>query len=147
MIEKALKPNDSIYEYAICFDCIKRSRERISTESMQSIEDFFVRRACLAKHRDDMLRKFDLNYHFWLNHCVVHGTPVSELYTYQILAHCQGPYMLFSVFPYCLGEAAADELADMLSARTLGELDDLGNELIRIPPELRELWRRKPVLI
>ncbi|MCE2495042.1 MAG: hypothetical protein J4F31_00405 [Flavobacteriales bacterium] len=147
MIEKALKPGDTIYEYTICFDCIEKSRGGISSDSMQYMERFFLERVRPVEHRAKMIRKFDLDYRFWLDHCVVNGTPVDQMHEYQIMAHCQGPYMVFSVFPYCLGEHAADELVSNLSVATLKELDEFGDELIDIPPELRELWKRKPVLI
>lgn len=147
IIEKALKPGDTIYEYAICFECVEKSRHRISRESMGKMELFFSERVKPLEHRANMIQKFDLDYRFWLDHCVVHGTPIEEMLEYQIMAHCHGPYMVFSVFPYCIGEQAADELVSLLSASTLRELDDFGEELIDIPPELRELWKRKPVLI
>lgn len=146
-IEKALKPQDTIYEYAVCFSCAESAQQKMSQDSHQKVKAFFDERMRLIEHRGSMLEKHDLEYAFWLDHCVVDGTPVSEMQKYQVMAHCQGPNMLFSVFPYCLGARAADELVSILSAETLEELDRLGDELIDIPPELRSLWHRKPMLV
>ena len=146
-IEKALKPNDTIYEYAVCYSCAESVQRKMSEDSLQKVNDFFAKRMRLLEHRHLMLEKHDLDYSFWLDHCVVEGTPASEMQEYQIMAHCQGPNMIFSVFPYCLGSNAADQLVSVLSAETLEELDHLGDELIDIPPELRSLWHRKPILV
>jgi len=146
-IEKALKPGDTIYEYAICYQCAETAQQTMSKASLERANDFMINRMKLLEHRINMLDNFHLEYAFWLDHCVVDDTPIDELGEYQIMAHCQGPNMLFSVFPYCLGARAAEELVSILSAETLEELDRIGDELIDIPPELRSLWHRKPMLV
>lgn len=146
-IEKALKPGDTIYEYAICYKCAELAQKAMSKVSLARANNFVNNRMNLLEHRLKMIEKFDLEYAFWLDHCVVDGTPIDELEEYQIMAHCQGSNMLFSVFPYCLGARAADELVSILSSETLEELDKLGDVLIDIPPELKSLWHRKPMLV
>lgn len=147
IIEKALKPGDTIYEYAVCFACIEDSRSRISADSSAVIEGFFRERMRPLNHREEMLSKYDLNTDLWLDRCIVTGKRVSEMDEYQILGHAQGPFLVFSMFPYALGEEASKELTDLISPETMDEMDDFADELIDIPPELRELWKRNPVFL
>ena len=56
--------------------------------------------------------------------------------------------MMVADFPYAIGPKAMDELTDLLSNKTLGEMDDFLGTYFTGPPEVNELFKpRRPVLL
>ena len=60
----------------------------------------------------------------WLDHCLVTGEPLQDQNEYVLYGYFQGSNMMVMDFPYAIGPKAMDELTDLLSNKTLGEMDD-----------------------
>lgn len=73
----------------------------------------------------------------WLDHCIIHGTPVEELSEFQLIGHCQGREMLVTHMPFVIGGEAMDEILQLLSNETLDELGGFRDEHFGPPPALK----------
>ena len=128
-IEKAVKTYpgfrgfDIIFEYAICENCAEEMRKRMSVESMQNIASYLAenmdqrrRAALIERYPDEPMQ--------WIEECLVSGQKRSEAVEYQIFAKCMYDRLLLPEMPYMISHIAADEMANLLSDKTLGEMDD-----------------------
>ena len=83
----------------------------------------------------------------WISSCIVSGEPVEDLEEYQVYCECQGPFMLYTYAPFLIGGPVMDEVADLLSNKTLDELNGFADEILGLPPELEELFTRRVVIL
>jgi hypothetical protein len=86
----------------------------------------------------------------YLAKCAVTGAPVHQLDEYQIYGQFQGGMLKLDMPPYMIGASIMDEVQDLLSQKTIDELDDFTGEYLTGPPEFREFFkspRRRPVFI
>lgn len=60
---------------------------------------------------------------------------------------CNGANMTINQFPYALSGEVQDEIMQLLSAKSLGILDDFIGNHFTGPPEIREILKRRPVFI
>ncbi|MFQ5606207.1 MAG: hypothetical protein ACE5HS_23290 [bacterium] len=153
MIEKAIKKyekfntTDTIFEYAMCLDCYEKVVESFSDTSKTKVEDYFAKNVNLDKRRKTLVEKGILDIDNWLSNCIIKGTPVEEVSQYQICCQCDGKDMLFAHSPFMISGAAIDEIANLLSNKTLGEIDGFIGEFFGWPPELTKSPRDQPVFI
>jgi len=152
-IEKAIKSykgftaTDIIFEYAICINCAEKLRKQMSAESMQSIEQYFAENVDFID-RMQMMQANPGNPEAWMQKCLVKGTNTEELEEYQIYAHCKGGNLVTSHMPYMVSSMALDEVSNLLSQKTLDELDNFMDNHFGPPPELMEpLPNRRRLLI
>ncbi len=144
LIEKAYKQRpqfhsrEIIFEYAVCLDCHAEMRSSFSEESLVRIDAYFNRHVNLAKRRAQLLKTEGLNLERWVSSCVINGTPVEAMNEYQMLCQCDGKNLLFAYLPYTLGGEAMDELMQLLSNKTLDQLDGFVEQYFGLPPEFRE---------
>ncbi len=144
LIEKAYKQRrrfhsqEIIFEYAICLDCHAEMRGSFSEESLVRIDGYFSRRVNLAKRREELLKSAGMNIEKWVSCCVINGTPVKAMNEYQMLCQCDGMNLLFAYLPYTLGGAAMDDIMQLLSNKTLDQLDGFIEQYFGLPPEFRE---------
>ncbi len=145
VIEKAYRryPNyemqDTVFEYAMCMDCIAKLQSAMSEESLNRVRTYFDRHVDLFSRSSNLLKKETLEVDDWLSKCIVKGTPIAEMNEFQIFGHCDGQDLLFTLFPYAIGGEAIDEISLLLSNKTLGEIDGFMDEHFGLPPELRKL--------
>ena len=154
VIERALKQEQVIFEYALCKTCMEKAQSKWSDQSLRDVNQYMqsaIRFPIYFKESMDYLEsenpeEFDLESR--LGRCAVKNAPIEEAHEYQIMGMFKGDKMLVSVFPYMLSGTAMDEIVDLLSAETLGELDEFTDELLSWPPELSDLNpnQRKPIL-
>ena len=153
LIEKAVRrypgfdTHDVIFEYAMCLSCAGRMRQELSASSLRNIENFFEQRVDLYGRRQEMLYEYGLDHEAWLDRCIVTGKPKSELEEYQIYGHCLGNRFLFSYMPYMISHEAMDEMSDLLSEKTRGEIDRFVDDNFGLPPELKQPIKDHPVLL
>lgn len=154
VIERAMRLGQVVFEYAICERCIRDAQSRWSEDStnkiamyMQSVPSFYdYIDEVNGILEDDQQGEVDLNRR--MNHCAVHGISKDRDKEYQLMGMFEGSQMLVSIFPYMLSGKALDEITELISAETLGQLDDFSNELLKWPPELSDLNpNRRPILI
>ena len=145
VIEKAIrnyqkfKTNDTIFEYAMCVDCYAKIQKSFSVSSKQAVENYFLQNVNFAQRRTRLLEEGNLRLDEWISHCIVKETPVQDLDEYQILCQCHGDKMLFTYLPFMIGGDATDEIVQLLSNETLGEIDGLRDDFFGLSPELQGL--------
>jgi len=149
MVEKAIKNYPSlgtkeiIFEYAMCIECAGKMHLELSEESRNRIGEYM--KTHLQGKTHPLGSKPDVNK--LLNQCIVKESDVSQSTEYSIYAMCNGSDMTIKDFPYALSGEVQDEIMQLLSAKSLDILDDFIGNHFTGPPEIREILRRRPVLI
>ncbi len=150
VVEKAIKNYPSlgtkeiIFEYAMCLECASKMHMELSEESRNRIENFMKEHLKNKAHPQSESQP-DINK--LLNQCIVNETDVNQSAEYSIYAMCNGANMTINEFPYALSGEVQDEIMQLLSAKSLGILDDFIGNHFTGPPEVREILRRRPVFI
>lgn len=155
VIEKAFRSyqgfdsRETIFEYALCSACRDELMAELSRESLERIQGFFSARVDVALRRLQMLNAAESEPDVgpWISSCLVSGEPIDDLEEYQIYCECRGHNILPSRPPFLIGGPVLDEIADLLSNKTLDELNGFADDILGLPPELEELFRRRVVLL
>ncbi|MBD3287612.1 hypothetical protein GF337_02310 [candidate division KSB1 bacterium] len=153
LIEKAIKrypkfeSDDTVFEYAICMDCYDEMRKSFSEISLKRIEEYFNSNVDWVERRMKLLHQKEPHLQDWLSNCLVKNTAAEELTEYQIACHCDGKDMLFSFLPYLISAAAMDEIANLLSNKTLDAINGFRDRFTKYPPELQDLLTGRPVML
>ena len=146
VIEKAIKQypeyktTDVIFEYAMCMDCYLNINESLSTESKTSIEKYFIENVDLNERRKSLIKNQDLSIEKWTSSCIIKGTPIKELTEYQIACQCDGEYLLFTNMPFIIGNLALDEMMQLLSNKTIGEIRGFYDKFFSPDPDIKKLF-------
>ncbi len=137
-----------VFELAYCMACLQEVHATLSEESKEKIQIYFVENTDLEK-RDAELKKYELfDADIWLHSCIVKNKSIDDVKEFQIYALCHGEDLLFHHAPYMVCGEAVDEIADLLSNKSLDILNDLMADIIDLPPEYSELFKtRTPILI
>ena len=156
IIEKAVKrykdysTTDTIFEYAICLKCHQTFMDVYSRESLEKIQEYFFENINLDINREHLIEQLDdgiFEIDDWISHCVIKGTPLTEMTEYQIGAQCIGNKMAVSEMPFMIGNEAMDEIMQLLSNKTIGEMNGFIDEFFGLPPDLKKLLKDTGVLI
>ena len=153
LIEKAIKRYhkfdsvDTIFEYAICMDCYEEMRKSFSEISLQRIENYFNKNVDWVERRMNLLHQQEPRLKDWLSNCLVKNTPKDELSEYQIACHCDGKDMLFSFLPYLISSDAMDEIANLLSNKTIDAINGFRDRFFKYPPEWQDILSCRPVML
>ncbi len=155
VIEKAFRSyqgfdaRETVFEYALCYECRDRLTAEFSRESMERIRDYFSERVDLHARRRKLIGEAPqgLQVQPWISSCLISGEPTDQMDEFQIYCECDGPFMLYGYSPYLLSGKVMDDIADLLSTKTLDELNGFADEVLGLPPELEELFTRRVVLI
>lgn len=131
----------TLFNFAICMDCIEQLRQRISAESMQAIEQFQMRKIMAAQNQEE----HNPMYSFYKQRCLFSGKDVAELDSYQMIAFCQGDHLADNKPPMLIGAEVLEETQDLLSAKTRDELDDFTDNNFGWPPEFARLLKNGEV--
>lgn len=137
-VEKALKPGDVIFEYAMCMSCIEEMRGIWSVESAKALENYFNQHEGFKNY----IQRRNAGMPADLEHCAFTGKAVATMREFQIVAAFRLGQMVDEIFPYAIGEETLEEIQGLLSKETLGNLDDLGEKLFDWPPDLQGLKPR-----
>ena len=152
IIEKAFKRHaefqieDTVFEYAMCEECAMEMSAAMSEESMRKVSNYFEENVDFLGRQRYLHGEGEPVLGDWIGQCVVKGTPKEELKEYQVMGQFVGEELLFHVFPYMIGGEAMGELSMLLSNETLGEIDGFMDNF-GLPPELRELFKDKPIMV
>lgn len=145
LIEKAYRAapqygaREVVFEYALCLDCYSQLSARLSTISRQHIQAYVDEHTNPIRRALDGLSDPNAGLERWLAHCMIDGTPRTELKEYQYVAHCEGDRLVLSHLPAVIGGPAIDAMVDLLSAATLDELDGFHRDFLGPSPDLEEL--------
>jgi hypothetical protein len=153
LIEKALrnhkdmKVKEVIFEYAMCLACSIKMNASLSEESRQRIDAYFANHTDLINRRKELIQKKTLRLSNWISRCVVKNTLIKNSGEYQVVAQCDGKHMLYGYMPFALSMEALDEISSLLSAKSLGEIDDFIGRYFTGPPEVSEILKRRFVMV
>lgn len=131
----------TLFNFAICMDCIGNLRKRISAESMQAIEQFQLRKIMDIQGQDE----HNPLHSFYQKRCMFSGKYVDELESYQMIAFCQGAKLAENKPPMLIGADVLEETQEILSAKTRDELDDFTDNNFGWPPEFARLLKNGEV--
>lgn len=146
VIEKAVKQyleyntTDIIFEYAMCMDCYQDIHESMSSDSKSNIEHYFSENVDLNMRRKSLLENEELLIDNWTSNCIIKGTPIKELNEYQIACQCDGEYLLFTNMPFIIGNIALDEMMQLLSNQTIGEIRGFYDRFFSPDPDIKKLF-------
>ena len=147
-IEKVFKDDFVEIEYAICMDCTENMKGAMSQQSMLNIENYFRSNMSMMHRWTIDWEDDDFNPEAFLSHCAIRKTPREELKEYQIAGFFNGPYLNPMAPPFLISGAVAEEVNELLSKETKGEIDGFVDDLTGLPPEWKEIFKtRRPILI
>ncbi len=151
MVEKALKPYQgyrsysTLFEYAMCMDCVHQMRSVISRESAEKITAYFSQNVDFG-YRQKILQaaKGDVPLDYWVDRCMVKGTGIQHLSECQVYAQCIGDQLILGEAPYMVSGQALDEVVELLSPQTRDELDRFKDTVVDGPSEFQDLLQSGP---
>ena len=157
IIEKVYRKNiatgkmEAFFEYAICFGCAMKLTSSYSKESRENLQRYFMEhvQGSLQQHQGKQLRD-ELDVHEHLSTCSITGRRVTDLDEYQLIGQFRGNHMKPDMLPYMISADSMDTVSDLLSAKTLGEIDDFTGKYLTGPPEFRDYFtspKRRPILV
>jgi len=145
VIEKVIRQyidyntTDVIFEYAMCINCYQELSNSLSLTSRQNIEKYFLEHVDMVQRRQNLLKDKKIKIEDWVSNCVIKGTPIKELNEYQIACQCDGEYLLFTYMPMLIGHEAMDEMMQLLSNKTIGEINGFYDKFSGLPPDLKKI--------
>ncbi|MEA3497333.1 MAG: hypothetical protein U9R42_15000 [Bacteroidota bacterium] len=149
-IEKAIKKyiefdtEDVIFEYAICMDCAMTMQKSFSKKSLLKIFKYMTSHAKLMRRRKKLEGNESIEAR--ISECMIKGIPKEELSEYQIAAQCIGDKIIISEFPYLISGEAMDEISNLISNKTLDQMDRFKNKYFTPPVELEDLFKDKKLM-
>jgi hypothetical protein len=157
IIEKVFRKNiatgkiESVFEYAICLQCAEKLVESYSKESKENLQRYFQEhvRDTLQQNNQPVIES-ERDVQQILSQCSITGKQVTELDEYQIVGQFTGSYLNPFMAPFMIGSGSMDDVQDLLSEKTLDEIDDFTGKYLTGPPEFREFFkspRRRPILV
>lgn len=146
-----------VFEYAMCAKCMAQMESELSSETKMAIMKYFAenfnyqnRPQWLAHSGDkesEALAKPEFDINDWIARCSVNELPREELYEYTLCARCIGDKIIPEVAPYMISGQAQDDLIELFSNKSLGFLDGFTDKYFTGPPELKELFKGRPILV
>lgn len=145
VIEKAFKYNEAknifetIFEYALCTECMKRLSSEMSGKSRAKIEAYFR-----ANRNDTTHLEYDVEER--LGNCMITNKSVQTSKEYQIAGFFHKNKMIVSKdFPYAIGEDAINEIQDLISEKTRDFSEKFKNLIL--PPHVKENLPKDRIVI
>lgn len=148
-IEKAIKPHlgykayATVFEYAMCINCMQQHKSKISASSMASINQYFQEHIDFGRRQYLIAQELYDDLDLWLDHCVATDKHISTIGECQIYAQCIGDQMVMGECPYMISGEALDTVVNLLSAETIDAFDKLKDELVG-PSEFQDLLKGGP---
>ncbi|MCF8275678.1 MAG: hypothetical protein K9J17_03000 [Flavobacteriales bacterium] len=142
-----------VFEYAMCAKCIAQMETELSSETKMAIMRYFSENLDFGSRprwrpaEDEDGEPIPFNVAEWIDTCSVKGVPRSELYEYTLCARCIGGKIIPEVVPYMISGLAQDDLIELFSNKSLGFFDDFTDRHFSGPPELKELFKGRPILV
>lgn len=152
MIEKAIKRYSNmdgveavIFEYAICTRCAEKMRKSLSKESMQRLEKHFLEKANWDKKMELFNQEKQPVVNDFLGDCIFTGQSIDDenINEYQVVGYFQGDKLRLDRMPFMMCGAAADEIGELLSAKTKDELDGFIDDNFGLPPEWKKALKER----
>ncbi|MDQ8204491.1 hypothetical protein [Pelagicoccus sp. SDUM812003] len=132
LVEKAFRKKETVFEYAMCYDCYQEHQKTLSRKSLKLIDNYFEEHVDIEQRRKEMTAAHQKRTRSWLGHCMIKGTPRWKCEEHQIFGWFVDRDIVFNGLPYMLSGEAMDEIIQLLSPETLGVLEDFSERLFGI---------------
>lgn len=139
------EPPIQLFEMALCDGCQSTYGDKISRETKEKIE-------ALQETNPDLAVGTVIDLDVLLNKkkeqeylCKYSKKPMESLKEYEISAFLAGNKLIGRID--ILGEDGIKAYQDCISEETQGYMDDFFNDLIDLPPEIKELLKNKGVIL
>lgn len=148
----AMKLRSVVFEYALCANCMTSMENELSTHTKLAISGYFAQNLRLSDRPlwnpgSDEEPQPKFNCSEWIDRCAVKSVAREELHEYTLCARCIGTKIIPEVAPYMISGLAQDELIELFSNESLGFLDDFTDKHFSGPPEFKELFKGRPILV
>ena len=153
VIEKAYKNykgydfNTTLFEYAICLNCHTEVQKSMSEESLQSLQRYYLEVMAEKGNQPIVINMNDFKLEDWLSKCFFTGDKVKEMEEYQTVAQFNGTKMIINMPPMIVGEAAMERMSELLSDKTIDEMNGFKKQFFGPDPELEELISGKKLIL
>jgi hypothetical protein len=153
MIEKSIRQvpemkfKETLFEYAMCIDCSVMMNSALSVESRKRIDAYFLANTGLEQRQARLAKRKTVRFQNWISRCIVKKTPITAAREYQIVGLCDGENLVMSHMPFAISVEAMEEITELLSEKSLGEIDGFIGKYFTGPPEVSEILKKRLVLI
>lgn len=141
-VERALRRDEPVFEYALCETCVYGLQNEISRESIERLTAHWMQHF----DPDDRQRRLQgaLDPGPLVEVCMLKRIPRSQLDELQVWAWVEnGRLMVDDYAPGILSGVAVEEIAQLLSKQTRDRLEEFVRDCLGMPPELCNV----PILI
>lgn len=141
-----------VFEHALCAGCMSTLEKELSDTTKAAIAKYFGEKfnyhsRPLWQPSEDEETPAPFNISEWTDTCSIKGLPKEELYEYTLCARCIGDRIIPEVAPYMISGQAQDDLIELFSNESLGFMDGFTDKYFSGPPELKELFKGRPILV
>lgn len=142
-----------VFEYAMCAKCMAQMEGELSDETKMAIMQYFAENFNYSSrpkwYRNELTIETEprFNINDWISTCSIKGVSRDELFEYTLCARCIGDKIIPEVAPYMVSGLAQDDLIELFSNKSLGFFDDFTDKHFSGPPELKELFKGRPILV
>ena len=153
VVEKAIKNykdydvNSTIFEFAVCIDCHTKVQQGMSDESLANLHRYYQHIIAEKGNQPIVIDVRNFNLDDWLSKCFFKGDEVKEMNEYQLVAQFNGNKMLMNMPPMIIGEKAMEEMAELLSDKTIDEMNGFREKFLGPSPEIEELIYGKKLIM
>lgn len=137
---------DSVYEIAVCSECLQSLMSEYSEESERTLNAYFLEKMDFS-HQYKLLEHELFDADSWISRCIINKTNRSESTHYQICAHAIGDKIIFDRSPFMISGAAIDEMTDLLSTETIGFFNDFRDQYLTPPEDLSPLFKDRDFVL
>jgi len=153
VVEKAIKNykdydvNSTIFEFAVCIDCHTKVQQGMSDESLANLHRYYQHIMAEKGNQPIVIDVRNFNLDDWLSKCFFKGHEIKEMNEYQLVAQFNGNKMLMNMPPMIIGEKAMEEMAELLSDKTIDEMNGFREKFLGPSPEIEELIYGKKLIM
>ena len=153
VVEKAIKNykdydvNSTIFEFAVCIDCHTKVQQGMSDESLANLHRYYQHIMAEKGNQPIVIDVRNFNLDDWLSKCFFKGDEIKEMNEYQLVAQFNGNKMLMNMPPMIIGEKAMEEMAELLSDKTIDEMNGFREKFLGPSPEIEELIYGKKLIM
>lgn len=144
VIEKAIRNYEghdfyaTAYEYAICTNCHKEVQKGMSEESLISLQNYYSS-FLVGKKQPIVIDLQNFKLDDWLSKCFFTGSETKEMKEYQLVAQFNGNKMVMNMPPMVIGETIIEEMGNLLSDKTIDEMNGFREKYLGPSPEIEEV--------
>ena len=119
----------------------------MSEESLANLQRYYQSIMMEKGQQPIMIDVNNFNIDQWLSKCFFKGDEIKELSEYQIVAQFSGDKMILNMPPMVIGEKAMEEMSELLSDKTIDEMNGFREKFLGPSPEIEELIYGKKLIL